>query len=204
MWGFFPAAGGIFFSLSNHLPRSRGASSKGGAEREREAEEGKTERSRLSPAVARAVEGGRGERPGILRGGGSCGGQRSQEGGAHHRFFAGEQAGPQGDRTARLTHEFLDFGRSGRGGNKCKHKTSWRLRPAKQRGCRWWASISACSRGSSPSVPRWGAAHGRARRVRWGGCAPSRAASRREGRASGLVVAWSNDAAPASHLVNQV
>ena len=26
MWGFFPAAGGIFFSLSNHLPRSRGAS----------------------------------------------------------------------------------------------------------------------------------------------------------------------------------
>ena len=44
------------------------------------------QRSRLSPAVARAVEGGRGERPGILRGGGSCGGQRSQEGGAHHCF----------------------------------------------------------------------------------------------------------------------
>ena len=40
----------------------------------------------------------------------------------------------------------------------------------------------------------WGAAHGGARRVRWGGCAPSRREGR-AGREHGLVAVWSNDAA---------
>ena len=45
MWGFFPAAGGIFFSLSNHLPRSRGAS-----RRAEQSESGKQRQGRQSEA----------------------------------------------------------------------------------------------------------------------------------------------------------